>query len=62
MYVITKTTDPIPVKYEKAYYLKDAYKPIRDYVQTYPEISKIDEETEKHIEYNSQWIIYKISV
>ncbi len=60
MYVIARSTDSVPAKYEKAYYLKDAYKPIREYIESYPAISKIDEETEKHIVYNSQWIIYKI--
>lgn len=61
-YVIAKSTDPVPVKYEKAYYLKDAYKPIRDYVLTFPAISNINEETEKHIAYISQWVIYKICI
>jgi hypothetical protein len=60
IYLIAKSTDPRPAKYEKAYYLKDAYQPIRDYVKTYSVISVIDEETEKHIQYNSQWVIYKI--
>jgi hypothetical protein len=60
LYIIAKCTDPAPVQYENAFYLRDAYQQVKDYVQTYPLISKIDEANEKVITYNSQWVIYKI--
>jgi hypothetical protein len=62
IYKIARISDPEPIEYEEAYYLKDCYQPIKDYVATYPAISKIDPETWRHIEYNSQWVIYKICI
>lgn len=62
VYIILRCTDPAPIQYETAFYLRDAYQPIKNYVQTYPLISKINEAYEKQITYNLQWVIYKICV
>lgn len=62
IYLILRTTDPAPNQYDQAFYPRDAYQPIRDKLQMYPLISKIDENFEKKIAYNSQWVIYKISM
>ncbi len=61
-YVILKSTDPAPTQYETAFYLRDAYQPIKNHLQRFPLISKIDEKFEKKVTYNSQWVIYKICV
>jgi hypothetical protein len=62
IYIIRKTTDPTPPQYDTAFYLRDVYQEIKDYQKKFPLISNIDPEFEKKIQYNSQWVIYKIPV
>lgn len=58
-YIILRSKDPAPKQYEKAFYLRDAYQPIKKYAQTFQAISKIEDEFEERITYNSQFVIYK---
>lgn len=60
IYVIARTTDPMPAKYEAMFHLGDTYKLMKDQTQTYPKISKMNPKSEERMAYNSQWVIYKV--
>lgn len=59
-YTIAKHMDPPPIKYETAFYLRDAYQCKKECKLI--DLTTIDNDVKKCIEYNSQWVIYKICV
>lgn len=62
IYIIARSEDPAPSKYESMYILSDVYQQFKDHSLSFPKISTVASYDEEIIAYNSRLVIYKISV